>query len=269
MKFLKIRDEEESELDEHFEEVTRADIEKMAPEVMDGESDVKFQGTSVEEYDAAYAEIPKKNAVFGRVLLEMMEERNVSLNYPSTAFFIMAKKNYLYSVLHEKNIPAPKTVAVADQKAVRNIEKHLKGPLVARKLEDLKETERTKIDEVEQISEFAEGLEYGGSVLLFHELRKGDKYKCLAAGENTITLKDSSENWKVQEEKLKYANPSSELKELVQKTRKRIGTKVAEVIIRDGEVIDVEPNPDLELYREKSGKNAAKMVAEAIKGDER
>lgn len=267
MKLLKITDGEESPLDEHFEEVENADIEKMAPEVIKGESDVKFQGKSVSQYDAAFARIPKENAVFGRVLLEMMDEQGVSLNYPSTGFFIMAKKNYLYHVLHEKNIPAPKTVVVASEKAVRNVEKHLKGPLVARRFDDLKETERAKIDEVEQISEFAEGLDYDQRLLIFNEYSKGDKYRCLVAGESVLTLKDTSDDWDVGKDNLKYANPPKNLKEMARKTRERIGTNVAEVIIRDEEVVNVEPNPDLKQYKEISGKDAYRMVAEAIKGE--
>lgn len=268
MKLLKITDEEESLLDQYFEEVETADIEKMSPEVIDGQGDVKYRGKTVSEYDAAYAEIPKENAVFGRVLLEMLEEKGLALNYPSTGFFIMAKKNYLYHVLHEKDIPAPKTVVVASEKAVRNVEKHLRGPLVARRLDDLKETEKAKIDEVEQISEFAEGLDYDQSLLIFNEYSKGDKYRCLAAGDKVLTLKDTSDDWRVKEDGLKYANPPKELKETVKKTRERIGTNVAEVVMRDGKVVDVEPNPDLEKYTDISGKDAYKMVADAIKGDE-
>lgn len=268
MKLLKITDEEDSLLDQHFEDVETADIEKMAPEVIGGESDVKFKGKTVAEYDAAFAQIPKENAVFGRVLLEMMEEQGVTLNYPSTGFFIMAKKNYLYHVLHEKNIPAPKTVVVAAEKAVRNVEKHLKGPLVARRFDNLRETEHTKIDEVEQISEFAEGLDYDQSLLIFNEYSKGDKYRCLVAGDSVLTLKDTSDSWEVKEKKLKYANPPKDLKETARKTRERIGTNVAEVVIRNEEVVDVEPNPDLEQYTEISGKDAYRMVADAIKGDE-
>ena len=267
MKLLKITDEEDEALDEYFDEVETADIESMAPEVINGRSDVKFKANSVSEYDAAFAQIPKENAVFGRVLLEMMEEQGVALNYPSTGFFIMAKKNYLYHVLHEKNLPAPKTVVVAAEKAVRNVEKHLRGPLIARRFDNLKETEHTKIDEVEQISEFAEGLDYDQSLLIFSEYRKGDKYRCLVAGDSVLTLKDTSESWEVGEEGLKYANPPKDLKETARKTRESIGTNIAEVIIRGEEVIDVEPNPDLEQYKDISGKDAYNMVAEAIRGD--
>ncbi|MFB6143787.1 MAG: RimK family alpha-L-glutamate ligase [Candidatus Nanohaloarchaea archaeon] len=267
MKLLKITAEEGEGLDRHFEQVETAAIETMAPEVIDGETDVKFNGSSVTEYDAAFAQIPKENAVFGRVLLEMLEEQGLALNYPSTGFFIMAKKNYLYHVLHQKDIPAPKTVVVAAEKAVRNVEKHLKGPLVARRFDELKETEKTKIDEVEQISEFAEGLDYAGSMLIFNEYSAGDKYRCLVAGDSVISLKDTSDSWKVGKDKLKYANPSKELKETVMETRRKIGTNVAEVVIRGEEVVDVEPNPDLEEYTEISGKDAYSLVADAIKGD--
>ena len=178
-RLLKITDREYEELDELFGEIEEVAIDEVAPEVIDGKQDVKIGGESVTEYDAAYVEIPPKNAVFGRVALEMMQEKGVKTNHTSTGFFIASKKNYLYYVLHEKDIPAPKTVVIATDKASRNIEKELRGPLIARRLENLEESEAKKLDTVQEISEFAEGSEYEEDILLFHEYNKGDKYRCL------------------------------------------------------------------------------------------
>lgn len=267
MKLLKLSDKDLSEFDRFFEETQQAAIEKAAPQVVDEEEHVRINGDSVESFDAVFAEIPEKNAVFGRVLLELIEEKDINLNYPSTAFFIMAKKNYLYSVLHEKDIPAPKTVAISSRKSARNIYEHLKGPLIARKFENMEETERSKLDEVQDIEEFAEGSEHPENVLLFHEMPSGDKYKCLYAGGTVISLLDSTDSWKVKDEKLKYSSISSDQEETVRKTARNLGTPVAEVILRGEKVADVNPNPDLEQYTEISGKDAYQAVSEALKSD--
>lgn len=269
MKLLKITDEddkdEDEELDQHFEDVETAKIEEIAPEVRESKPDVKIDGESVERFDAVYADIPPENAIFGRVLLEMIEEKGIRMNYPSTAFFIMSKKNYLYHVLHEKNIPAPKTAVIADEKAARNMENHLKGPLVARKFDGLIETESTKIDTVDGIHEFADGVDYGENIIIFNELRKGDKYRCLIADDTIISLEDTSEGWQVEEENLTYSSLSSDLKETVKRAAKSIGTNTAEVVLRNGKVIDANPNPDLEMYTKISGKDAYSAVAQALK----
>ena len=267
MKLLKITDQELPELDEYFEEVRSEELEQIAPEVRDKKSDVKIEGVSIEEFDSVYADIPPENAIFGRVLLEIIEEKGVNLNYSSTSFFIMSKKNYLYHVLHEKSVPAPQTAVIADQKAARNLENHIKGPLVARKFKGLVEAERTKIEKVEGIHEFADGVDYGENILLFNELRQGDKYRCLVAGDTVISLEDTSEGWEIQKEDLTYSNIPNDLEEVVLHAAEAIGTKTAEIVLRDGKVVDANPNPDLEMYTKTSGKDAYKAVAEALKED--
>ena len=214
-KLLKITDRDYEEFEEIFDEVEEAAIDEVAPEVMDGKKDVKITGESIEDYDAAYIEVAPKNAVFGRVALEMIVEKGVRTNHTSTGFFIAAKKNYLYYVLHEKNIPAPKTVVVATDKASRNIEKELRGPLIARKLESLEESETKKLDTVQDITEFAAGPEYDEDILLFHEYNSGDKYRCLVAGDQLISLKDRSEGWRFDEDSLSYSNISDIQREVI------------------------------------------------------
>ncbi|MFB6174505.1 MAG: RimK family alpha-L-glutamate ligase [Candidatus Nanohalobium sp.] len=266
-KLLKITDREYEEFNELFDEVDEVAIDQVAPEVVDGKKDVQISGNSVSEYDAAYIEVPPKNAVFGRVALEMIREKGVKTNHTSTGFFIASKKNYLYYVLHEKGVPAPKTVVVATEKASRNIEKELRGPLIARRLEELEESEAKKLDTVQEISDFAEGSEYDDDILLFHEYNSGDKYRCLIAGEQIISLKDRSDGWKFDEDSLSYSNISDEQREVVNKTKKALGTPILEVKLRGSEVYDLEPNPDLRLFKDVSGKNAFEDAAEALKGN--
>lgn len=268
MRLLKITDTEEDAnegLERHFEEVETAQMEEIAPEIRDNKSNVKIGGRPIERFDAVYADIPEKNALFGRVLLEIIEEKGLTINYPSTAFFIMSKKNYLYHVLHEKDISAPKTAVIADEKAARNMEKHLKGPLVAKKFDGLVKAESTKIDTVEDIHEFAEGVDYGDHIIIFNELRIGEKYRCLVAGDTIISLKDNSDTWRIKKKNLNYSSISSDLKKTVQQATNVIGTNTAEILVRDGKVVDANPNPDLEMYTKISGKDAYSAVAEALK----
>lgn len=269
MRILKITDREDEEVfEQHFEETEHSNIDEITPEVRNNKADVKINGESVERFDAVYADIPAKNATFGRVLLEIIEEKGIAVNCPSTAFFIMSKKNYLYHVLHEKNVSAVRTAVIASEKAVRNIERELKGPLVARRFDDEIETERTRLETVEEIQEFADGIDRGNKFVVFHELRKGDKYRCLVIGDTCISLADNSEDWDFSDDNLKYHSVSQERRETAIKARKTIGTSVAEVMIRGDKVEDVDPNPDLELYRDISGKNPYDKIASELKEDE-
>lgn len=265
IKLLKITEEDHEEFDEFFDETEQVDLDQVAPEVVDGVGNVMVGDKPISEYDAVFADIPEKNAVFGRVLLEMIQDQNVAVNYPSTAFFIMAKKNYLYYVLHEKDIPAPKTVSVATEKAARNTQNYLKGPLIARRLEDLEETEAKKLDTVEEIQGFAEGSEYEEDILLFHEFNKGDKYRCLVVGDRIVSVKDDSEGWKFTKDNLNYSNISDTQEEIVRSATKKIGTRYAEILLRGEEVFDINPNPDLKMFTDVGGKNAHEEVADVLK----
>lgn len=265
IKLLKITDKDHEELDEFFEETDKVELDQVAPEVVGGETDIKVGDNSIEDYDACYVEMPAKNAVFGRVMLEMIEEKNVTANQFSTAFYIMAKKNYLYYILHEKEIPAPKTAVIATEKATRNIEKELEMPVIARKLEDLEETERKSLETKEEVYGFAEGSEYEEDVLIYQEYSEEDKHKCMVIGDQIISLKDSSEGWKIDEDNLKYSNLSDTQKEIIKQTTKKIGTSFAEITLRGDKVYDINPNPDIELFEQNAGRNVYEAVADMLK----
>lgn len=253
------------EFDRVFEETENISIEQVSPRVVNREIDVDIQGESVKDYNAAFLQIPTKNAIFGRVLLEIMEEHGLELNYSSTAFFTMAKKNYLYYVLHEKNVESPKTVSVASEKATRNIDQELKFPVIGRKFDNLEEMETSKLEDMEEVKEFAEGIEYEENILLFQKSTEGEKYRVMVAGDTVISLVDESDGWKIGKENLKYSTLPKNLVEKVRNTQNVIGTSVAEVLLKGEKVIDVNPNPDLQTYTEISGKNAYEAVAEELK----
>lgn len=265
MKLLKISDRDLEGLDDYFEETERVEVSEVAPEVINKKLDVKSNDTSITEYDAVYADIPVKNAVFARVMLEMLEDLRTPANYSSTGFFVMAKKNYLYYTLHEQDIPAPKTAVFATEKASRSLEKELKGPIIGRKLEDLEEVENKKLETVDEIHGFAEGTEYEEDLLIFHELEKGDKFRCLVIGDDVISVKDDSDGWRFSKDNLKYSNISDEKEEIVKTAIRKIGTPMAEVLLHGNKIYDIRPNPDLEMFTEVSGKNAFEKIAEKLK----
>jgi glutathione synthase/RimK-type ligase-like ATP-grasp enzyme len=268
MRLLKITANEHPELDELFEDVEHKGVEELAPEVMDGKSNVRMNGEQIDEYDAAFLELPTKNPVFGRVLLEMIEEKGVKTNYPAIAFHIMAKKNYLAYVLEQKNINTPKKVVVASEKACRNVQKELELPIIARKYEDHTLNEQKLLEEQQEIEEFAEGTEYTEDVIIFEEYNEGDKYRLLCIGEDMVSLKDKSDGWRISEESLHYSNVSKEIREEVRKTVDSIGTPFAEVLVRGKQVVDVNPNPDLKTFTDISGKNAYESLAQVLKQED-
>lgn len=246
--------------------MTEADVSEVSPEVIKGERKVSVGDEFVEEYDAVYTQIPPENSVFGRVLLETIEEKEIPVDNYSTAYFTTAKKNYLYYVLSKRGIPCPKTISVASEKAARNIGHHLDLPVIGRRLEELKETEKRKLESEDEIESFSEGTEYEEDVLLFQEFNDETKYRCLVIDGEIISLRESSEDWKFTGENLKYSNISDTQKEIIENACNSIGLRIAEILIRGEEIYDINPNPDLELYSEKAGKNIFSEVTDLLKG---
>jgi glutathione synthase/RimK-type ligase-like ATP-grasp enzyme len=268
VELLAITDSDQ-ELEEHFDEVTTASLEEVAPQIKNGKQDVKVGGESIDKYDAVYTKIPHKNAVFGRVLLEMIEDTGIGTNISSTAFFTASKKNYLYYILQQKDVATPKTISIASEKATRGIEKHIKGPVVARRFEELEEVESKKLGTVEAMHGFAEGVEYEDQFILFHEFSSGEKIRCLKIGDKIISLSEDSDSWKFNGENLKYSNISNDREELVREAAAALGADIVEVKLRGDEVFDIEPNPDFSVYENKSGQDLYGKMVEVLEGDAR
>lgn len=261
-------DERPDGFEEHVDSVTEHKIKDLSPEVIDGKTDVRIKDISATDFDAAFLRIRPKNAVFGRVLLEMLEEHHVRVNYPSTAFFTMAKKNYLYYVLHQKDVQAPKTGIVASEEAARNLERELSGPLLARRFDDLVENERKIIKEVSDIEAFVSGPDYDETFIAFQEYISGDMYRSLRVGDEIISLEDDHDNIWPDTDNLNYSNLPEDQQHEVMKAAKAIGAPVAEVILIDGNVVDVNPNPDLDMYTDISGKDVYRRVTEVLREDD-
>lgn len=268
MELLIVGENEQEEFENLFDEVNHIEIDEVSPEIIDGHTDVKLGDHSIGEYDYGFMQIPAENCVFGRVLLEMIEEKGLELNYPSTGFYIVSKKNYLYNVLHEKNVDSPKTVVISSEKAARNLEKELELPVIGKRFDNFKQAEMKKIEEHDEIQGFVEGEEYGESLFVFQEHHEGEKYRCMVAGETVISLKDKTDDWKIRKDNLHYSSMSQDLEDKVISTTKKIGIPVCEVLVQNKQIVDIKPNPDLERYTDISGKNAYQAVAEVLKEDQ-
>lgn len=267
MKLLKVTETEYSQFEEMFEEVDKVPVERLAPEVVDGRSSVRLNGATAAKYDVAFLEIPEQKPVFGRVVAEMLGEHGLGLNYSGMAFFIMAKKNYLSYVLHQKNVAAPETVSLASEKASRNVQEHLDFPVVARKYDEMKLVESNLIEEQDQLAELAEGIEYGEDMVLLQEYMEGDKYRIFYCDGVVASLEDRTEGWRISSDSLQYSNVSSEIRDEVKKAMDRIGARYGEVLVRSGEIVDINPNPDLEKFTSVSGKNAFEKTAEILRSE--
>ncbi len=267
MKLLIIADNDEEEqladrFSTYFDDVTTKSIANVRIDAGNGE-DVRIGGEKVDDYDALYLQPKPQTAIFSRVFLEVLLEKNITTNVDAASFFILAKKNYLFQVLEEKDIPIPATAIVSTEKGISGIAEHIDYPLVGKKFEGFVRRDMNMLEEEDELRSFVEHMDHGDHVLILQEFIEGDVYDCLYVDGDIVSLSLSGDSWRVRsgEAKESYLTISSELKEIVEQTAHSIGADICRVRLVDGKVTEAYLNPDLERFTEVSGKNMYEKVA--------
>jgi len=258
----------EEKFEPYFDKVEERKLSRARLNVSQGE-DVTVDDMNVEDFDCLFV-LPEVDAViYLRSMLEMIE-KNISTNLNSLSLYMMIKKQYLYKVLNEKSINIPKTVAVGSEKSAKGIE-GLDYPAVGRKYVGFEKKDMNLLENQEEMINFAGSIEYGKESAIIQELAYGEVFDCLVIGDEVISLKLSDEgDWDLQAGECteKYHKAPSDIKELVRETGKSVGMKVCRVKVVGGKVVNVHPIPQLERFKEISGKDTYKKVAELLKGEE-
>ncbi|MDY6770094.1 MAG: hypothetical protein SVU88_03915 [Candidatus Nanohaloarchaea archaeon] len=252
---------------EHADDVTAASIADVRI-VAGGEPAVLVGGEDLSDYDALYLDPDPRIAIFSRVFLEALLEQDITTNIGPTAFFILAKKSYLYQVLAEKNVPIPPTATVSTQKGVSGIEEDLSYPLVGKKFEGFERRDMNLLESGDELSSFVEHMDHGSHFLVLQEQVDGEVYDCLYIDGNVVSIRLEGDGWRQRsgEAAESYHSIASELEEVVADTATSIGADVCRVRLVGGQVVDAALDPDLERFHEISGKNVYGNIAEMLAG---
>ncbi len=268
MNLLMITDNEQfaEQFAQYFNEVTTKSIASVRIDAGEGEQ-VLVDGASVDDYDALYLDPEPKTAIFSRVFLEVLLEKDINTNIDAATFFILAKKNYLPQVLEERNVPIPPTAVVSTEKGVSGIEDHLDFPVVGKKFEEFVRRDMSLLESEDELTSFVEHMDHGKHVLVLQEFVEGDVFDCLYVDGDIVSLKLESDGWRAQADKSKetYHTISSDLEEIVEQTVQAIGADICRVRLVDGNVVEAYLDPDLERFTEVSGKNMYEKVADYLK----
>lgn len=230
---------------------------------------VKVDGTPLTEYDAIYLDPEPKASIYARVLLETIQENRIPCNLNPTAFFIMAKKHYLFKVLEEREIDIPPTVAISTEKGLSAIEDDIEFPAVAKMYEGFKRDDITRVKNHDELKTFAEHAEHGKNVIIVQELIEGDLFDALYVDGEVIALKMDREDWPSSRgNNPRYHNLSSEQEDTLEAAARFIGTDVCRFTMMGNNIIDVRSQPDLHHFQEESGKNVYGRVASVLEGDD-
>lgn len=261
---------EENSLKENFEpyfkEIKYYPLSDVRLNLLGDEEDVFVGETPVKEFDSLYMQVKPELSIFIRVMLENLE-KDINTNLDSISSYILSKKQYLYKVLSEKNIPMPNTVIAGSERSASGV-KELNFPIVARRFQGFKKREMSLLSDEEELEDFSRTTEYGKELLIFQEFVEGDVYKCLIIGDEVVSIKLENEgewNLRTKNANEKYYNVSSEMKELAVEASNAIGAKVCRAKIVGDKIVDMRPNPDIKHFQDVSGKNTFEKIAKLLK----
>ncbi len=267
MNLLTITDDDTlvDRLQEHIDTVDQASVADTRI-VAGEETEVLVDGEPVDSYDALYLAPNTRIAIFSRVLLETLIDRDITTNIGPTAFFILAKKSYLYHVLSERDVPIPPTATVSTENGVSGLEEDLSYPLIGKKFEGFERRDMSLLESEDELSSFAEHLDHGDHFLVLQEKVEGDVYDCLYIDGTVVSLSLEGEGWRKRsgDASESYHSISSELEEVVVEAATSIGADICRVRLVGDTVVDAALDPDLERFHEVSGKNVYGNVAEML-----
>lgn len=227
-----------------------------------------IDGTAVEEFDAVFLKPEPKAAIYGRIFLELLQERHIPCNVDASAFFIMTKKHYLLEVLEEHNVLHPPAVVISTEKGVTKAEEELDFPLMGKMYDGFQRVDITRIEDASDLKAFAEHAEHGTNIVVAQEFLNGDVYDALYLDGDIVSVEVDG-GWKTPQENrsFTYHSLSSDQQDVVRKAAEAIGTRMCRVKLVEDTVIQMESNLRLPQFREVSGKDVYGKTVDILTGD--
>lgn len=252
----------EDKFDDYFDQIelySMADIRLNASNTL-----ALAEGQNIEQFDSLLVYSKAELAIFTKVLLESLTGSDVATNIGPAAFYITAKKQWMFKVLRERNMPIPKTIT-ASLKGISGLNDEFDYPLVGKRYINFRLDEIRKLVSEDEAKSFATGADYSESVIILHELIQGETFETLVTGEDVVgSIKMEGDVWDLSSTE-KYYSPPKELQNVVLNAAQSIGADVCSVRTVDNKIYDVNPLPDLEWFKQVTGKDPYKNIAKLFK----
>lgn len=264
-------EDETQRFSNYFDEV---DSKSLAEVLIDAEtgrpSQITVDGENIEDWDAVYIKPEPKAFNYTRVLMEVINNKDIRCNLDTSSIFILTKKPYLFKVLADKGNSIPRLVSISTEKGMTELDKNLDFPVVAKKYSSLQLSETQIFEGFDELKNFAELTTHGEDFLIIQEHEEDKEvFEILYIDGAMISLKVEGSPWtEGGETSLSYHGISDTQKEKVKNAVGSIGTSICRIRIRGERIMDVDTEPRLEMFKRESGKNVYGRVADYLKGDE-
>lgn len=257
------------QFEDYFEEVEN---KSLADVLIDTNGNILVDGENITEWDAVFIDSEPKAFNYLRVLVETIEQKDITCNLEPASIFVQGKKPFLFSVLADKEVSIPNQVAISTEKGLTEIERELDFPVLAKKYSSFELAESKIFEDFDELKAFSELSEHGKDFIMIQEYREDDIFDILYVDDSIISLKLEASPWDKGESASigkKYHSVSSSQKETVKKAVNSLGAKICRVRLCGDKVIDIDSRPDLVEFKEKSGKNVFGRVADVLKEEEK
>jgi glutathione synthase/RimK-type ligase-like ATP-grasp enzyme len=258
---------EQQRFEEYFEEVEKKSLADVLIDVgTDMQSEILVDGKDIQEWDAVYIDPEPKAFYYTRVLMEIINDKEVDCNLDTSSVFILSKKPYLFNVLAERGVKIPTQVAISTEKGLTEIERDIDFPVLAKKYTDLQLSETQIFQEFDELKSFSELAEHGEDFIMVQEYEEEkDVFDILYIDGKVISLKLSGSPWEEGEISRSYYTLSDDLKQAVEKATDSIGTRICRIRVLGDRIVDMDNQPELEMFKQKSGKNVYGRIADVLK----
>lgn len=261
---------EEQRFEEYFDEIDSKSLADVLIDVKSSErSEVLVDGEPMAEWSSVYIKPEPKAFNYTRVLMEIVNEQEIRCNLDPSSVFILTKKPYLFKVLADREVKIPTQVSISTEKGMTELQKDVDFTVIAKKYSGLELKETKIFDDFDDLKAFAELTEHGEDFLMIQEKIEGSVFDILYVDGNIISLKVEGSPWSESEEVSRsYHSISDAQREEVEKAVESIGTNICRIRMVNEKIMDMDTNPELEMFKQKSGKNVYGRIADSLKGDQ-
>ena len=263
-------EEEQQRLENSFEEVDRKSLADLMIDVgSERTSNILVDGDDLNNWDSVYIKPEPKAFNYTRVLMEIVSMKEIKCNLDPSSVFILTKKPYLFKVLADKGVKIPRQVSISTEKGMTELGKDIDFPVIAKKYSNLELKEVKVFEEFDELKTFAELTEHGEDFLMIQEKIEEDIFDILYIEGSIISLKVDGSPWSESGEISRtYHSISDSQREVVEKAVDSIGTHICRLRMAGDRVMDMDTDPQLEMFKQKSGKNVFGRISDALKEDD-
>lgn len=221
---------------------------------------IKPNDLNIEEFDAIYLKPYPKLAPFLEPFLDEVLTKDIYVQVMPGAMFLNAIPTLQIISISNHGSPVLNTKIAGSTQTMLQEAKTMKFPLKISAYKDSEKIHEAFLDSEKSLSAIAQSLQKVDSILIQEELNEEIKHS-LVIGEKVFTVgRKITEDGLQLKNKSKTTKLTEQEKENVIKAIRSCNSEIGEVTTQKGKIAEIDINPNLEFYEEKTGENIYEVI---------